>query len=156
MALAAGASWVACATCAAVMAAIVVFDQTARLIPRFLCWLLAGAGVVFQRCTQGWPGVMAGFCWAIILLAAAAVAALSIRWRRGESCSIGGGDMRCMAALSLASGASAPWGFAACFVVAALWSIAARLRGRLLPGEPFAFAPFLAVWLVVGLMANVI
>jgi len=55
-----------------------------------------------------------------------------------------------MIALSLASGCGAPAGAIACFGCAAVWSGVARLRGRLLPGEPFAFAPFLAVWLLVG------
>ena len=156
MAIGIGASWAAGTLCVIAMAAIVLFDRTARLIPRFLCWLLAGGGIVFQYCTQGQSGVMAGLCWAIALFTLAVIAALLVERRRGRGRSIGGGDMRCMAALSLATGASAPWGFTACFVAAVLWSIAARLRGRLLPGEPFAFAPFLAIWLAVGLIASVI
>ena len=150
----AGAAAVAGAICAAAMAAIVVIDIRSRTIPRGLCRLLAGAGCVLRFCRQGLSGIAAGALWAAVILAAACACAAIVRRRHGgEGEPIGGGDIRCMAALSLATGPGAPVGFAACFGCAAIWAAIARIRKRLPPGEPFPFAPFLALWLVFGMLA---
>ena len=145
---------ISCAVCIAAMAAIVLFDMTIRIIPCGLCWLLAGSGLALQAGMHGAGGVAAGACWAIVLYACTRIAAHAVNRRLGsEGAAIGGGDMRCMAALSLATGPYAPCGFAVCFGVAALWAAVARMRKRLLPGEPFAFAPFLALWFAAGVLA---
>ena len=139
--------------CAIAMTGIVASDMRSRIIPRWLCRLLAGAGCVFQVSLHGLWGLAVGACWAAVFLATTCAAAEIVRRRGGEGDPIGGGDIRCMAALSLATGTGAPFGFAVCFGCAALWAAIARMRKRLLPGEPFAFAPFLALWLGVGVLA---
>ena len=142
--------------CALSMTAIVVFDSTTRLIPRFLCGALACAGIVLQLFANGAHGVMAGVLWAVAVLVSVAVLTwVSMRVMGMAERPIGGGDVRCMVALSLATGPGAPWGLAACFLSAAAWAVLARVQSRLLPGEPFAFAPFLAIWLAVGVLASI-
>ena len=139
--------------CLFAMAAIVLFDAAVRLIPRRLCWMLAASGAGWQFCRFGFCGMAAGAFWAAVFSSLAALfAIISCFVAKTDERPLGGGDVRCMVALSLATGSAAPIGFAACFVAAALWSGQARIRKRLLPKEPFAFAPFLAIWLVAGFL----
>ena len=131
--------------CVGAMAAIVAIDLKQRRIPRQLCWTIAACGGALQLVVCGkdslFEGIAVGF--------AVVVACLVAKRMLGED-SIGGGDVRCMAALSMATGWGAPVGFTACFASAAAWSLAKKLRNRARPGDSFAFAPFLATWLVVG------
>ena len=147
------AACAACMACSAAMALIVLYDDQARIIPRGLCLLLAVAGIVLQACYGGMLAVAVGAAWAAVFHLVARIALWLVDGRTsGEEPSLGGGDVRCMAALSLATGPGAPIGFAACFAAAALWAAIERLRGRLEAGEAFALAPFLAVWLAVGVL----
>lgn len=68
----------------------------------------------------------------------------------GASCMVGGGDVRCMAALSVASGFAAPAGFAACFLAAAVVALAKCAMGKARAGDAMPLAPYLCVWLWVG------
>ena len=134
------AEYAACMACSAAMALIVLCDDEVRIIPRGLCWLLAIAGTALQGCAGGVP----------------AIAVWLVDGRKGrEEPSLGGGDVRCMMALSLATGPGAPIGSAACFAAAAIWAAIERVRGHMEAGEAFAFAPFLALWLVVGVLVAI-
>jgi len=144
---------IASALCLAAMAAIVVLDEATRIIPRELCWALAAAGALLQICIGGVANVVVGMVWGMAVCSVAVVSRWLVDRRRSDGrSSLGGGDVRCMAALSLATGPGAPVGFAACFAAASLWAVIARTRGRLKTGEAFAFAPFLALWLMVGVL----
>ena len=135
-------------SCVLVMALIVLFDETARIIPRQLCWVLSALGVAYQFENAGMEGVVAGIVAAAtvlaVIFAACLVGGSNVR-------AIGGGDVRCMVALALVTGDSCLFGALACCTVAVVAATVQRARGRLLRGEPFPFAPFLAVWLTVGL-----
>ena len=147
------AAYAACMTCSGAMAGIVLYDDAARIIPRRLCQLLAVAGIVLQASNGGMPAVVIGSIWAIAFYLVSCIALWLIDGRKGrKEPSLGGGDVRCMAALSLATGPGAPVGFAACFTAAALWVAIERMRGRIKAGEAFALAPFLALWLAVGVL----
>lgn len=63
---------------------------------------------------------------------------------------VGGGDVRCMAALSVASGFAAPAGFAACFLAAAVVALVKCVMGKARAGDAMPLAPYLCVWLWVG------
>ena len=66
---------------------------------------------------------------------------------------IGYGDVRCMAALSLASGVATPVGAALCYGGAAAFSLAGIAAGKLSWRSGIPMAPFLAAWLVGGACA---
>jgi len=173
------------AVCVGCIARIVAVDLAERRIPRQLCWVIAASGALLQLLVNGTSSILQGtLCGVVVVVVCNIVSALL-----GKN-SIGGGDVRCMAALSLATGWGAPVGFLACFAVAAPWALVQRFRlrnhvnkGRELrertnsglklrecsyfkdetrrhaneKGEgTFAFAPFLAVWLIVGLLASVL
>ncbi|MFR7651306.1 MAG: peptidase A24, partial [Eggerthella lenta] len=66
---------------------------------------------------------------------------------------VGYGDVRCMAALSLASGVATPLGAALCYGGAAAFSLAGIAAGKLSWRSGIPMAPFLAAWLVGGACA---
>lgn len=134
--------------CAVLMMAIVAIDLEQRRIPRQLCWAIAACGSALQLIVCGCESLVVGLLIGMVVVAACHMAVRFL----GEHC-IGGGDIRCMAALSLATGWGAPAGFVSCFSCAACWSLVRRLCNREHARDPFAFAPFLAVWLVVGGLA---
>ena len=133
------------AACAVVMACIVVIDLDQRRIPRQLCWAIAACGSVLQVVACGGESLIAGVLVGLAVTVACRIATCFL----GEH-AIGGGDVRCMVALSLATGWGAPAGFATCFSCAAVWSLLRRWRDQEHFREPFAFAPFLAIWMIVG------
>ena len=63
---------------------------------------------------------------------------------------MGRGDVRCMGALSLATGAGALCGFAACYTLAGLAALAGCVVGKLKLGDSMPMAPFLSAWLACG------
>ncbi len=150
------AEYAACMACSAAMALIVLCDDEVRIIPRGLCWLLAIAGTALQGCAGGVPAIAVGAIWAVAFYLISRTALWLVDGRKGrEEPSLGGGDVRCMMALSLATGPGAPIGSAACFAAAAIWAAIERVRGHMEAGEAFAFAPFLALWLVVGVLVAI-
>lgn len=141
--------------CVALMICAVVKDIHERRIPRQLCWGLAGVGTVLQICAHGFTGAYEAASAALMVSAALAVLAMfQRRFRKKDQ--IGGGDVRCMIALACATGGGCFVGAFSCFAAALVYGVPRRLMGRLQPGEGFPFAPFLAIWLVVGLAASLL
>lgn len=141
----------ALAVAAAAMAAAVACDLRARIVPLETCALLAAAGIAFQASTAGIEGVLAGCAFAAFaVLCCLAVNRLFGRTGRAP---VGFGDVRCMAALSLASGMATPVGAALCYGGAAAFSLAGIAAGRLSWSSGIPMAPFLAAWLVGGALA---
>ncbi len=65
----------------------------------------------------------------------------------------GGGDVRCMMALSLASGFGAFDGFAACFMAATAGIVVGVALHAIDPGTAVPLAPFFCVWAAFGMGA---
>lgn len=135
---------VACAT----MAAAAICDMRARIVPLETCATIAVAGVVFQASTVGLEGVLVGCVFAALVVLCCLVAN-RLFGKTGRT-PVGYGDVRCMAALSLASGFAAPVGAALCYGSAAAFSLVGIALGRLSWRSGIPMAPFLAVWLVGG------
>lgn len=145
--IAAGAAcWLAVGAAVLLAAAC---DLAARAIPRETCWAVGAAGALLQMVTAGPAALAAG---ALFGGAVAALCALCNRMalRRGRACAVGGGDVRCMAALSLASGYDAFGGFALCFSVAAACAVAGVATRRLHPAATVPLAPFFCLWAAFG------
>lgn len=139
--------------CAVAMAVAVVCDLKARTLPLETCVVLAVAGTVFQLLVGGAEGVMLGAAAAAVV-AVGCLGANRVFERRGKT-AVGYGDVRCMVALSLASGAAAPAGFAACYACAAAFSLGGMVVRRLTPSSGIPMAPFLALWLLCGAAVSV-
>ena len=133
----------------AAMVRIVAVDLEQRRIPRQLCWVIAGCGLVLQALGGGWMAVVVGVSSGIVVVAACFIALRVL----GDD-AIGGGDIRCMAALSLATGQGACVGFITCFASAAVWVLARSVCKHAEWRDAFAFAPFLMVWLLAGSAAS--
>lgn len=141
----------ALAVAATAMAAAVICDLQARIVPLEACAALAAAGVVFQASTAGLEGVLAGCAFAVF--AVLCCLALNRLFGRTGRTPVGYGDVRCMAALSLASGVATPLGAALCYGGAAAFSLAGIAAGKLSWRSGIPMAPFLAAWLVGGACA---
>ncbi len=134
----------------AVMAAAVVCDMRARIIPLECCCALAVVGAAFQAFLMGAQGVAIGVAAAGVVLAAS----LAVnRFASRGSCPIGFGDVRCMAALSVASGTGVLAGAAACYAVAAVVCAAGMACRKLGLKDGLPMAPFLSLWFAVGTLA---
>lgn len=142
----------ALAAAAVAMAVAAVCDLRARIVPLETCAALAAAGLVFQASTAGLRGVLAGCAFAAIAVLCC-LAANRLFGHAGRA-PVGYGDVRCMAALSLVSGAATPVGAALCYGGAAAFSLAGIAAGRLSWRSGIPMAPFLAVWLVGGALAS--
>ena len=140
--------------CSAAMATAVVCDLRARAIPLEACGLMAVAGTAFQLFACGPEGAATGLAVALVVAAGSALAnrLLGARCPGGA---VGRGDVRCMGALSLATGAGALCGFAACYVLAGLAALAGCVAGRLKLGDGMPMAPFLSAWLACGAAVGV-
>ena len=124
-------------------------DVAARVIPRESCWVIAAAGAALQAASAGARALAAGAacgcaCAGFCLLAN------RLAQRLGRGRMVGGGDARCMAALSIASGFGALEGFAVCFSAAAVVAAGGTLLGRLRRGAAVPLAPFFCLWAVFG------
>ncbi|OUO92122.1 hypothetical protein B5F40_01980 [Gordonibacter sp. An230] len=139
---------VAFAVCGVAMAAAVACDVRARIIPIEACAAIGMAGVVAQMRLDGMAGLAAGTAFAALVIVGCVVANRTIG--HGEAPCVGRGDVRCMAALSIASGFAAPSGMLACYVIAAAVSLAGMAAKRLTAKDGIPMAPFLAVWLLVA------
>lgn len=134
----------------AVMAVAVACDMRARIIPLECCCALGLVGVAFQALFIGMQGVAAG------LVAAGAVLTASLavnRFASKGSCPIGLGDVRCMAALSVASGIGVFAGAATCYAVAAAVSVIGVALHKFGLKDGLPMAPFLTLWFAVGTFA---
>lgn len=143
------------AICAAGMAAAVLIDWVCGLIPVELCVIIAGAGLLYQASMHGIEGVCVGLIAAVLIATTAWIAEWLVRRiARAPSFTeaVGGGDIRCMGALAIATGSGALFG---CVVACCAALIAAFIRAfpHCSSGvHTFPFAPYLALWLPVGLI----
>lgn len=128
----------------------VACDVAARMIPLETCWAAGVFGTLFQMGVAGFRAVAAGAAFGLIV---ATLCFAANRWAiaKGRGKMVGGGDVRCMVALSLASGNAAFMGFGLCFFIAALFAGIGRILGVLHRGDVFPFAPFLCVWGLFGM-----
>lgn len=145
-------AFVLAALCWFALAVGTVCDVRARILPLEVCAAVALAGSTLQLCFGG----LEGFGWGcLVAVMVGAVCAVANRlFARGKAVPVGRGDMRCMAALSVASGAAAPLGFAACYVTAAAFSLGGMAVGKLTLSDGVPMAPFLGVWLACGIAAT--
>lgn len=134
----------------AVMATAVVCDMRARIIPLECCCVLGLVGVAFQALLAGAQGVAIGIAAAGVVLAASVAVN---RFASRGSCPIGFGDVRCMAALSIASGTGVLAGAAACYALAAVVSAGGLVLRKLGLKDGLPMAPFLTLWFAVGTLA---
>lgn len=144
----------ACAICACTtaMAVAVVCDLRTRTIPVAACTVLALAGAVFRACADGADGVAAGMLYGVVIVAGCRLANRLVR--RGDSEPVGTGDIRCMGALSLASGAYAPLGFAVSYGAAACAALVGLASRRISLQDGIPMAPFLALWLASAVLCR--
>lgn len=133
--------------CGVAMLAAVACDLRARMIPLECCVCLLVGGVAFQLINGGISGLAAGVAAAAVVLAVCWVAN---RVARDIGGSVGQGDVRCMTALAVLGGPASLVGAAACYVAAALYSLAGLLSRRLKRKDGIPMAPFLALWMVFG------
>lgn len=140
--------------CLVAMTTATVCDLQARVIPIEACVVIAVSGVVFQVMTGGLAGVGSGALFAVGVVAVCSLINRLCRARSPPD-AVGGGDIRCMAALSLASGAGAFWGMAACYACASVFSALGCLFRRLKIRDGVPMAPFLAVWLACGAATSI-
>lgn len=140
------------AGCIVAMLCGVACDLRARMIPLESCCALAVFGLAFQVLRGGPPALGCGIGAVLVVLVICWIA----RNIFGQNVrSIGGGDMRCMMALSLATGPGALTGALACYVAAAVFSIVGLFSRKLSRHDGIPMAPFLALWLVFGGMVSV-
>lgn len=132
----------------------VVCDLRARVIPWECCALVAGAGAVFQLLVFGWRGFLGAVCTAAVVYVVCRVVNRLLGGggqMEGQE-AVGGGDVRLMMALSILCGAATGTAALACFAVAALVAIAGLVLKKLQPKTGMPLAPFLAVWMFVGVV----
>lgn len=144
-------SWLpgaALAVATTAMTVAVVCDLRARMVPLETCAVLALAGVAFQGSLVGVEGALAGGAFAAVVVAGCW--AVNGLFGRTGNAPVGYGDVRCMAALSLASGFATPLGIAACYGSAAVFSLGGIAMRRLSFKSGIPMAPFLALWLLFG------
>lgn len=124
-------------------------DVTARVIPRELCWTLGAAGACHQLLANGPMALFAGALFGAVAAFLGALANGVPSARSGEPL-VGGGDVRCMAALSLATGCQAFLGFFLCFLAAGAWALFGCLRAGFTARATLPLAPFFCLWLFAG------
>lgn len=140
------------ACCVLAMLVAVACDLRARMIPIECCLAIAIAGGTFQLLHGGLRAFCVGMGAAVVVIIVCWVAKRVLK-ARGRA--VGGGDIRCMAALSLATGPGALAGATACYLAAAGFSIAGLAMRKLRFEDGLPMAPFLALWLVFGGMVIV-
>lgn len=144
--LVAGAIWL---TMWGALLVAVVCDLGERVIPKETCALLGLAGAVTQGVSQGLESLAWGACFGLALMAGCRMVN---KWGRSnrQAPMVGGGDVRCMVALSVASGRAAPFGCAACFACAAFVALVGCASGKMDRRDAMPLAPYFCLWLWVG------
>lgn len=137
--------------CGVAMAACVVCDVRARMIPLECCGCLLLGGIAFQLIDGGVAGIAAGFASAAVVLA---VCWMANRVARDVGGSVGQGDVRCMTALAVLSGPASLIGAASCYVAAGLFSLIGLASRRLKRQDGIPMAPFLTLWMIFGTVAT--
>lgn len=142
----------------------VVEDLRRRVIPRASCYGIALCGAAVQVAAYGLPGLCWGLGLSVVAVAlcacsswaVAAAGSLTRRSHAGGSGGsagaseaeppIGGGDVRLIAALCVATGQAAPFGVVLCAAGTALVCAAGLATGKLRWRDGIPYAPFLALW----------
>ena len=141
------------AVCAFFMLAAVACDLRARMLPLECCIALAVAGAAFQASWAGVASMGAGCAFGAVVVAACF--AVNRWWGARGAAPIGHGDVRCIASLSLATGAAAPVGLAACYASAGVVAAVGLATRKLSLRDGIPMAPFLALWLIGGVYVAV-
>lgn len=124
-------------------------DLGARLIPREASAAVAACGAMMQAFACGVGALAAGALFGAVCVALCMAANRAGRmFGRGEG--IGGGDIACMAALSLASGASACAGCLLSFLAAVAFSLIGWGAGKMNGASTLPMAPFFYAWFLVA------
>ncbi|NGM17216.1 hypothetical protein GMI70_04195 [Eggerthellaceae bacterium zg-893] len=149
----AGAVACACAlVCVGFMAHAVATDMRFRIISRWDCCGIAVAGSAAQLLCGGVGAWLEGAAFAVFSVAACCGASWLLGRKRQGAAPLGGGDVRCIAALSLATGPAASVGAAAAAAAATAAACVGMAAGRLRLSSAIPLAPALAVWLAAGFL----
>lgn len=126
-------------------------DVRRRIIPRKDCYLIALCGSMIQLGFGGVHAWLTGLVFglmALLFCLGIEKAACHVRLRAGM---VGGGDIRLIAALSLATGPWAVWGAFGSAIAAMLWALIGVATSRLSLRDTFPLAPCLACWPIASL-----
>lgn len=132
----------------------VICDMAARVIPKEACGCAGAAGVLLQLASGGVFLLACGAAFGALVVGLC-LAVNRIGRTRGRGEMVGGGDIRCIAALSLACGAQAPVGFAACFSAAAICGAIGLSFGKMRRSSAMPLAPFFCLWALAGTAAAI-
>ena len=121
-------------------------DVVYRYIPRELSFALLAAGFALQSAK---PSSLVFGCFVGLLLVAVSVVANKTARKHEGFAFAGGGDIRMMLSLSVATGDGCLAGCFTCYAAALLWALAARRAHSVFP-----MAPFFALWLLAGLACS--
>lgn len=138
-----------------VMAEAARCDRARRLVPYELCVLMGAVGGMFQALAFGGAALASAFVIAACAVAMCCALSLFVRWLSSDEAAtpLGGGDVRCVGAIALATGNDALLALGVGAFAAALFCVArfaVRSQNR---HDPIPLAPFLMLGLVVGLAA---
>lgn len=139
------------AICTTFMIIGVACDLKARLLPIECSIAIALAGIVIQVSLAGFWGLLHGGIVGVAVYALCALLNVAAE-RRNRLGFVGWGDMFCMLALSIATGFGALYGLIACCIAAAAFSLFGMSIGKLGLKDGIPLAPFLALWMFVGLL----
>ena len=129
----------------------IVVDVRSRIIPIEISALIALVGLTYQFFAIS-PSAAALALAAALLVVICLKVAQRIAARLGHGDGLGAGDVRTMAAVICASGASGALAGALAFAVSFLsWFAVAALAGKANLRTKVPMAPFLAVWALVGM-----
>lgn len=124
-------------------------DLEARLIPWEASAAVAACGGMMQAFACGVEALAVGALFgAVCVVLCMAANKVGRMLGRGEG--MGGGDVACMAALSLASGASACAGCVLSFLAAAAFSLIGWVAGKMNGASTLPMAPFFYAWFLVA------
>ncbi len=138
-----------------VMAEAVRCDVAHRLVPRELCALMAVAGGAFQLLAFGWATFAGALVFAACAIALCCALSFLVRRLSDEEATppLGGGDVRCIGAIAIATGRGAFLALGAGAIAAALFCTVRFVVRSPNRRKPIPLAPFLMLGLMVGLVA---
>lgn len=138
-----------------VMAEAVRCDVAHRLVPRELCALMAVAGGAFQLLAFGWATFAGALVFAACAIALCCALSFLVRRLSDEEATppLGGGDVRCIGAIAIATGRGAFLALGAGAIAAALFCTVRFVVRSPNRRRPIPLAPFLMLGLMVGLVA---
>ena len=142
---------VAFSICIGALVHLVFTDVRKRIIPRKDCYLIALCGSLLQLGIKGLHAWLTGLGFGLVaLLFCLSVEKVARRFSLRSNV-LGGGDIRLIVALSLASGPYALWGAFGAALAALLWALAGIATSRLSLADTFPMAPCLACWPLASL-----